>query len=216
MNELQYNECYLASHGYKCEVRVMATYRGSIYLNKIVTAEKNGQLGFVLLPAKEDVQHLLRIKGLEDRLPMAAKIVDVIEDKIFVIERVSGILLWENEDNLPAIDEIKRALGLLVASLQQVGLVHGDIRPWNIFYDANRKQFKVIDWGFSFFLENGPSDKTKGHLDARGHKPPYQDVDQIDASKTIQVIEGSLSYEDAWHHPSGEMFWRPKWGKLKN
>jgi Phosphotransferase enzyme family len=196
----------------------MATYRGSIYLQKIITAEKNGQNGFVILPPDDEARQLLRIQSIQCRLPMAAQILDVIESRIFVVARAPGVLLWEMEDGLPARDEIRLALDSLVESLKQVGLVHGDIRPWNVFYDASHKHYKIIDWGFSFFLDSPPcgKDSRLGHLAAGRHEPPYSHVDRDDVNRTIQIIAGELSCEDAWAHRPDELTWRPKWAKRKN
>jgi Ser/Thr protein kinase RdoA (MazF antagonist) len=49
-------------------------------------------------------------------------------------------------------DQLPSALAQFLISLGRVGLVHGDIRPWNILCDLNNKEFRIIDWGFSFFL----------------------------------------------------------------
>jgi hypothetical protein len=182
-----------------------------------VEAKKNGVSGFVHLSnSDEESKQLLRIKQIQERIPMAAKIVEVIEDRIFVIEKARGVLLWEIEDatRLPEFLEIQNALDSFVASLKSVGLVHGDIRPWNIFYDSGIRTFKIIDWGFSFFSNDGVPGRTRNHLRLRGHDSlPPETVDAADAWKTISVLKGEETFEAAWGHDSSEMLWRPSWAK---
>ncbi len=213
MRDLLYDECYLAFHGYKCEAEIRASYRGSTHLAKVLTAKKYGQVGFVCLPSHEDAQHFLRIQRIQDRLRGVAKIVDIIEERVFIVERAPGTLLWHIDDGLPDPEAIRSALDSFVGSLEQVGLVHGDLRPWNVFYDA-RKGFTVIDWGFSFFTRDSRSKKMLGHLEASGHKQPFLHVDRLDADRIIQLVEGKLGWEDAWGHPN-EITWGPPWAKRK-
>jgi RIO-like serine/threonine protein kinase len=108
----------------------------------------------------------------QEQLRMVPKLVYVAEN-IFLIEECGGTLLWEADDNAEFCDQLPSALARFVSSLARVGLVHGDIRPWNIFYDRNNKKFKIIDWAFSFFLGEDlsavPLWHLRDHLQARGH-----------------------------------------------
>jgi hypothetical protein len=213
MTNLEYDKCYLASRGYKCEVGIKASYRGSPSLSIVVTAEKDGQFGFVFLASGERAEHFLRIRNIQHKLPAVAKIVDVIENRIFVVQRAPGTLLWHIEDGLPKPDVVRTALDSLVESLEQLGLVHGDLRPWNVFYDLG-KGFTLIDWGFSFFLDRGPSEELKGHFEASRHHAPFQNVDRADADRITQLVQGKLGWEDAWGHPD-EVTWGHRWAKRK-
>jgi serine/threonine protein kinase len=126
------------------------------------------------------------------------------------------VLLWESDDNSAFLPQLPKALSQLLNSLGKVGLVHGDIRPWNIFYDTTNKEFKIIDWGFSFFigenLTQSPFWHLRDHLKSRGHNiSAPATIDTTDAEKTLQVVGGSLRYEDAWFHNAEEMTWRPPW-----
>jgi aminoglycoside phosphotransferase (APT) family kinase protein len=146
---------------------------------------------------------------------MAARL-SHLAGSVFLVEECAGVLLWENEDNSQFLAQLPAALNQLVDSLGRIGLVHGDIRPWNIFYDNSTKGFAIIDWGFSFFLDEDltrpPFWHLRDHLRARGHDiNTPQAIDRIDASKTLEVVSGRLRYEDAWKHQSQEMQWRPPW-----
>jgi hypothetical protein len=204
----------LARRGYKCAVAFRRSYRGSIHLSQIVTVDLGDSLGFALMLPPERVAHFRKTAAVQDQLPMAAKILEIVENRVAIVERVGGTLLWELEDNLPPVSEINHALGLFVSCLMRVNLIHADIRPWNVFYDSTRKEFRVIDWGFSFFNGDQVDPKTRGHLQGRGYRDtPHQAVDGMDATKTVQVLRGEVSYESAWHHGPNEMEWRPKWAK---
>jgi hypothetical protein len=214
MRDLLYDECYLASHGYRCEAEIKASYRGSTHLSKVVTAKKDGQVGFVFVASHEDAQHFLRLRSIQDAFLGAAKIVDVIENRVFIVERAPGTLLWHIEDGLPEPESFRSALDAFVGSLEQVGLVHGDLRPWNVFYDP-RKGFTVIDWGFSFFTGDSRVMKMSGHFEASRHKQPFLHVDKLDADRIVQLVEGRIGWEDAWGHPN-EITWGPPWAKRKS
>ncbi len=148
---------------------------------------------------------------------MAARLSHV-EGSIFLVEECGGTLLWEIEDKSQFVNDLPAALDSSVDSLSRLKLVHGDIRPWNIFYDREHKIFRIIDWGFSFFLDEdlcaSPFWHLREHLKARGHKlSDAWQIDEVDARKTKQVVAGEWSYEKAWGHQADEMKWRPPWAK---
>jgi hypothetical protein len=154
---------------------------------------------------------LLKIKEIQQQLPLAAQITDVV-DKVFIVERAPGVLLWEMDDE--KAPDVSGQLYSFVSSLELVGLVHGDIRPWNIFYDAATKSIKVIDWGFSFFISDGIPQGALGHIRYRGHNPSQPStIDLNDADKTLKVLKGEISFESAWNHGPNERDWWPKWAK---
>jgi hypothetical protein len=209
-----HQRCVLAQRGYNCGVTFRRSYRGSHFLSQIVTADLGNKLGYVSMPPDHRIAHQLKIRSIQHELPIAAQILDVIENKVFVIEQAAGVLLWEIEDGLPSLAFVEEKLNSFVSSMQRVGLVHGDIRPWNIFYDKANDSVKVIDWGFSFFIGDQLEPKTLGHLQARGHDVSnLARVDRVDVERTLRVLDGKLSYEAAWRHGPNEIEWRPKWAK---
>jgi hypothetical protein len=213
--EVPMSECILKDQGYSCEVEVRPTYKGSRCYSTIIRASKDGNHYLVCKVPFWRVGHYRRIMQNQAQLRMVPKLVHVAES-IFLIEQCRGSILWEADENAQFSDQLPSALAQFVSSLGQVGLVHGDIRPWNIFYDRNNKEFKIVDWGFSFFLEEDLSKEPlwhlRDHLRARGHNlaKPHQ-VDHTDALKTEQIVKGTLRYEDAWRHQADEMEWRPSW-----
>jgi hypothetical protein len=183
----------------------------------VIRASKNGRHYIVLKVPFWQNAHYLRLIEIQEQVPMAAKLLHVAES-VFLLEECAGTLLWEIEDNSAFIGQLPRALDQLVASLGRVKLVHADIRPWNIFYEPTTKRFKIIDWGFSFFIGQNihepPFWHLRDHLRDRGHdiNAPHK-IDGVDAQSTLRVSKGELRYEDAWKHPTGEMEWFPSWAK---
>ena len=121
--------------------------------------------------------------------------------------------MWEIEDkdDLPSVKSLDDALQGIVRELRNSNLVHSDIRPWNLFY-SETKEFKLIDWGFSFFIGNQPFGNTTNHLRDRGHSErPHKDIDSVDAQRTLQVFKSEISPEDAWNHKYPSWSWRPNW-----
>jgi serine/threonine protein kinase len=176
---------------------------------------KDGQEFLVLKVPHWAVEHHRRIIQVQNRLPFVPKL-SYFQGPIFLMENCRGHLLWEMEDARQFSSLLPSALRSLVAALDRVGLVHADIRPWNIFFDPASREFRVIDWGFSFFsdcdLGAEPFWHLRSHLRARGHSlaSPMQ-VDRLDAEKVLQVVSGGLCYEEAWRHEPGEIAWQPPW-----
>ena len=208
MDTPPHQECILAQKGYNCGVTFRKSYRGALEVHQIVTADLGDKQGFAFIPPDGRRSHLLKIREVQQQLPLAAQITDVV-DRVFIVERAPGVLLWE----MDTVPNIADQLYSFVSSLEAVGLVHADIRPWNIFYDAATKSIKVIDWGFSFF--GWPPDPAIiPHLDTRGHLLYQQSpIDRIDAKKTLEVLRGDISFESAWNHGTNERDWWPPWAK---
>jgi len=159
--------------------------------------------------------HYQRLSQVQTNIPFVPKLTHLGET-IFLMERCQGSLLWEIEDRNAFAPALPSVLEKFVAGARAHGLVHADLRPWNIFYDAASGEFKIIDWGFSFFADQDlnlePFWHIRSHLHARGHPlaTPMQ-IDSTDAAKTLSVVNGTTSYEEAWHHAPTEMAWRPPW-----
>jgi Phosphotransferase enzyme family len=209
------SECILKDQGYSCKVEVRHPYKGNRAYSTVIRASKD-RIHYLLFQVPFwRVGHYRRIVQNQHQLKMVPKLVHFAES-IFLIEKCEGTLVWETDDNAQFCDQLPSALAQFVSSLGRVGLVHGDIRPWNIFYDRNNKEFKIIDWGFSFFLGEDLSKEPlwhlRDHLQARGHDlaKPHQ-VDHTDALKTEQIVKGTLRLEDAWLHQADDIEWRPSW-----
>src|SRR5215216_5568651 len=134
-------KCILKDQGYLCEVEVRHSYKGSRDYSTVIRVSKNEVRYLLFKVPFWRVGHFRRIIQNQAQLRMVPKLVHVAES-IFLIEECGGTLLWETEDNAQFLNRLPSALAQFVSSLRRIGLVHGDIRPWNIFYD--NKEFKII------------------------------------------------------------------------
>jgi hypothetical protein len=207
--EQELNKCVLAQNGYKCRVVVRPPFRGHTGLRPIITAERDGRVGIVTLVDKARLPHYQRIQAIQDRLQHVAKITDIV-DRAIITAAAAGTLLWEMESR-PPVELLRPRLEEFVTSLSRERLVHADLRPWNVFLDHQTASITVIDWGFSFFIGE-PDNRPEGHLHARGHQNTQLDrVDETDSARTLKVISGELSPEEAWFHTPDSWDWRAPW-----
>lgn len=211
------SDCVLISNGWNCEVIFRRAYRGTgepVLAIITGTKESPNQEGIIsAIKDRDQVERFKAIKGIQDQLPHAAKILEII-DNIVITEKVHGKLLWEIEDkvDLPSEESLESELLSIVGELKNSNLVHGDIRPWNLFYNSETKDLKLIDWGFSFFIGKRLFGNTQNHLNERGHSGrPHADIDSIDAQRTLRVFKREISPEKAWDHKEKSWSWRPNW-----
>lgn len=128
------SDCVLVSNGWNCEVIFRRAYRGTgepVLAIITGTKESPNQEGIIsAIKDRDQVEHFKAIKGIQDQLPHAAKILEII-DNIVITEKVHGKLLWEIEDkvDLPSEESLESELLSIVGELKNSNLVHGDIRP---------------------------------------------------------------------------------------
>ncbi len=190
----------------------MAAYRGSpepVWLRILVETDS-----MKTIAVTDYYKKLKSIVAVQNQIPLAARIhrlIRVSEDQaIALIEHHDGILLWELESDRPRLFEVKKFLDQLISDLRKAGMVHADLRPWNILYHPVSRMFKCIDWGFSFPIGGTKCDKTSAHLIERGHVSKNENIiDLIDADKTLKVLKHPDRLEAEWNHPPGFFKWKP-------
>jgi len=202
------NACLLARNGYRCSVEIRPPFRGHSGLSPIISVERGGFKGFAKIEKDERIKHHQRIKQVQDQLLYAPKIVEII-DRVVIVEWVAGTLVWDMASR-PDADQICGSLQCFADSLAKVELTHADIRPWNIILEETTGEIRVIDWGFSVFWND--TKHGQQHREDRGHRGRrIAEVDMEDVRRTIKVIRGELSPEEAWKHESSSWNWRPAW-----
>ena len=127
------------------------------------------------------------------------------------MEAAPGQLLWEM-DRPPDVSSIERSLYEFSAATHANGLIHGDVRPWNVVVD-DQNQIRVIDWNLSCFLD----DLRLGDRLLRGHFAKFHRslkineilrIDRIDAERIVALLRGQIRFPQAWaQNPS----WYPAW-----
>jgi len=137
-----------------------------------------------------------------------AKILDRVES-FLLWEEAPGKLLWELEDGRPSLGSIEDALREFVSAIGTVKLVHGDLRPWNVFFESKTKQFTVIDWGYSCFIGEQKSEDARLHISGRNPGVADAEVDGVDLGKTIASLRVPNRTEEIWKLPPNIFSWRP-------
>ena len=195
----------LIPHGYAVKYDNGPKARGFDRANACI-ATKVGKTFY----AFTDRGHYGRIKAVQDAIPHMARIDRIIED-VVLFEKADGKLLWDNLDPMPNIEDIERQLYEFAEGTKKCGLVHGDLRPWNVFFHKGR--ITVIDWDLSVFVEDMRPDRepVKGHY-ARAHpgRPVHAlaDIDIVDAGRFARLMRGESTYKEIkWDRPG----WVPQW-----
>jgi len=197
---------WLSNNGYtSCQIVAKTSYKGSVWPYRWIRAKRSGACYVIF--EKNDVERrrkrlcpLAELKAVLHKVPAASKIVEIIPFKpkvLVALEEASGFMnLWEIERSceLPSRSELESALIQLLESLEAINWVHGDIRPWNIFFDPKGRIFIFIDWWES---------KTKN--------PENAEKDRQDVRNILSLFDGNATLEDLWGHPYFTMTWSPNW-----
>lgn len=203
----------LRAHGYLPETTVRPSYRGSSAGPQPITrVTKEGFKGYAAdASAAGMLEHLRRIESVQDQIPHVARIHEFV-DTIVVIEEGTGTLLWELETAPQHIATIRAAVEETSRALRQIGLVHADVRPWNLVFEETAGKLTLFDWGYSFFTNEPSFGNLDAHLAARGFdRTRGHDITQHDIEACLAILEGSRRPEDIWHHQHWEFWWRPSW-----
>ena len=197
---------WLIENGYtSCEIVARASYKGSIWPCRWMRATKSGQPYFIVQKNLEKKASLEKLEWVLRNIPNAAKIDRIVSIKskllVFLEEVVGFRNLWEIEDNseLPMREDLKSALNQLIQSLLKVRWVHGDLRPWNIFFNPMTRGFSFIDWWSS-----------------RALTPDEEENDRRDSEKVLTLFDGKDNLENIWKQQYFTMTWNPPWVKRES
>jgi hypothetical protein len=205
-----YRDSILIANGYQARYEVREKCRG-LGNTTVCRATKNG-LEFY---AFRDPGHYMRIMAVQNAIPHMAKFFAFVQD-VALIERVRGQLLWDL-DQLHDIDRIEKQLIEFAEGTTANGLIHGDLRAWNVIADDHRG-IRVIDWNLSSFVDQ----LHAGHelVGPNGHYTQYHPerkwnelagVDIVDAKLNTSLMRGEIGYREAW--PGERPGMLPRWCK---
>lgn len=158
--------------------------------------------------------------------PMVGPIKDIV-----LLEEAHGQMLWEMETS-PNPDVVESQLVEFAIAAKNYGLIHGDLRPWNVFFDDDRG-IQVIDWWcLSSFvddllpraelpprradlLEEGHYAKFHPDLVAQGK---FTEIDLADARLIGRLLRGEIDLSDsqawqAYYRSLGQFRWRGCWNR---
>jgi hypothetical protein len=219
----------LSLEGYVVTTSLREKYRGAGRPQNVCTATKSGVTYYAFKVRTSDcihdrADHYQRIRTIQDSIPRMARMVGPFED-VVLLEAAHGHLLWDlDQAPDPAIVEaqlIEFALGT-----RKNHLVHGDLRPWNVFFD-NERGVQVIDWWcLSSFVDDllprGVLPARRADLLGQGHYVKFHpelvaqgkltEIDQEDARRIGKLLRGDIGLSEAWR-PVYQISPRPAWCK---
>jgi len=217
-------EDMLSPQGYRLQYVTREKYRGSAPTTLCI-AVKGGVKHYVFrIGAPDCPEHHRRIQGIEDVSHRMARF-EVTDQGVLLSVEASGQNLWEME---PAPDPHIAEAQLIEFALwtQKHQLIHGDLRPWNVFFDSE-VGVQVIDWrDLSAFVDDllprGELPPRRSDLLGHGHyatahadlvaQGNFTEIDLRDARSIGKLLNGDIGLAAAWprgSHPS----WRPSWCK---
>jgi hypothetical protein len=128
-----------------------------------------------------------------------------------LLEEAHGHLLWDL-DKAPEPAVVEAQLMEFARGTEKNLLIHGDLRPWNVFFDSERG-VQVIDWWFlSSFIDDllprGPLPPLRADLLGEGHYVKFHaslvaqgrltEIDQEDARRIGRLLRGEFGLSEAW------------------
>src|ERR1700730_8925526 len=126
----------LSAYGYQARYEERPKERGSDASRHCI-ALKGGLEHFAFRVCPPDhPDHYQRIRSVQDSIPNMARMVGPVED-VDLLERASGEKRWEM-DSAPGYAQIvEDQLIEYALGTKNNQLIHGDLRPWNVFFDKN-------------------------------------------------------------------------------
>jgi len=148
----------------------------------------------------------------------------VVIDDIVLLEKARGQKLWEMETAPQYADTVEYQLIEFARSTQDNQLIHGDLRPWNIFFDAEQG-VQVIDWiCLSSFVDDLVGDQPRRRDLVEGEDAHYvkfhsglvarrnfAEIDLADARLIGQLLKGDIRRLGAAWPRADPRPWYPHW-----
>jgi hypothetical protein len=219
----------LSSEGYVVTTSLREKYRGAGRPQNVCTATKSGVTYYAFKVRTSDcihdrADHYQRIRTIQDSIPRMARMVGPFED-VVLLEAAHGHLLWDL-DKAPDPAIVEAQLIEFAVGTRKNHLIHGDLRPWNVFFD-NERGVQVIDWWcLSSFVDDllprGVLPARRADLLGQGHYVKFHpelvaqgkltEIDQEDARRIGKLLRGDIGLSEAWR-PVYQISPRPAWCK---
>ena len=217
----------LSPLGYKVTYCTREKYRGAEPA-ELCIAIKDGlkHYGFKIGPL-DSSDHHRRIQQIQDTIPHMTKIV-VPSDGVVLSIEAQGQNLWDIEP-APEAGIIEDQLLEFARATEAHHLVHGDLRPWNVFFDP-KHGVQVIDWrDLSAFVDDllpcGDHPPRRGDLlsEANGHykkvhpdlvaQGNFTEIDRMDALLIGKLLRSEIRLRETWP-PDSLPSQGPSWCRL--
>ncbi len=219
-----YRESILSQRGY--EVRYETRYTRGAGAKRVCIAIKDGVRSFAFRIGHECPDdcpdHYQHIQNIQTSIPHMARMVGPIRD-VVLLEAARGEMLWHMA-NRPDPSLVEDQLTEFALATKHNGLINGDIRPWNVFFDRDHG-VQVIDWWcLSAFVSDliGEPPRRRDLVEGKGHyarlhpdlvsQRKFTDIDLSDARLIGRLLRGEieLSDKEAWlgeYRSMGRFLW---------
>jgi len=171
-------------------------------VSRICIASKDDREFFV---HNQQAEFYRKLHGVQGSIPRIAKIERQIEG-VTLIERAKGDLLW-HFDSPPVAAVVEDQLLEFAAATTLNGLIHADIRPWNIFLDS-KQNLTVIDWSQAHFYGDNIDLQPTHHESAADKSLKINQIDTDAAHRVGRLIRREITIQEMGH---GRMNWSPSW-----
>jgi Phosphotransferase enzyme family len=209
----------LSPLGYEVAYKDIRKHRGSDAMLRTCFAIKGGVKYYAFkICGHDNPDHYRRIQSIQASIPRMVRMEGPIED-VVLLEEARGEILWEVEP-VPDPAVVENQLIEFALGTKANQLIHGDLRPWNVFFDKDCG-VQVIDWWcVSSFVDdligNEPRrrDLIEGHY-ARFHanlvaQRNFTVIDLADAHRIGKLLRGDIGFSQAWP-ASSPWPWYPAW-----
>jgi hypothetical protein len=214
-------EDILSPLGYQLEYITREKYPGSAVERLCIASRGSVKHYAFRISAPDHPDHHRRIQSIADSTPRVAAIVGPFEDIVLSVE-AKGQNLWSMATP-PDPATVEGQLLEFAGWTEAHNLIHGDLRPWNVFFD-DHFGVQVIDWrNLSAFVDDLlPRDGVpprridllgEGHY-AKFHPDlvalaKFTEIDRRDAMLIAKLLRGEIGIREAWlgPHPT----WFPDW-----
>ena len=194
---------------YQCRPK----YRGAGSVKVCIATKNTVNYYATRIPPPDTPGHHCRIVNIQNSIPRMARLVGPFDD-VILAEEATGTSLWDL-DSVPDCGRVERELVEFAHATQEHNLIHGDLRPWNVYYD-DRYGVQVIDWvSLSSFVDDligqdpRRHDLTQDQNGVKGHywrfhpaliaQQAFTEIDVTDARLIGKLLKGEMRrLRDAW------------------
>jgi Phosphotransferase enzyme family len=219
-----HRQAVLSAQGFVVRYDVLPRDRGAPGSTHCI-ATKDGikYFAFTILPP-EHPDHHKRIASIQESIPHMARIVGPFDD-VVLLEKAPGQKLWEMDNAPDYAVTVEHQLIQFALATKKNNLIHGDLRPWNLFFDPDRG-VQVIDWLYLSSFVNDLIGDPPRRADLIGEGKHYfkfhrdlvverrfTDIDLEDARIIGKLVRGEIGrLSDAWPQ-ADRRTWYPQWCK---
>lgn len=204
------SESSLTKFGYSLHRISQQKYRGLVPSNHLIATADGVE--YFALEVPDYKPNYARLVTVQNQIRHMAQIC-LPSPEWLLSRRARGANLWDL-DTISASSREMIATKLIefAHDTKRAGVIHADLRPWNVFVD-NSGGIEVIDWNLMCFADEIATrpDLMTGHY--KNFNPGLLpdrilDIDMADAQRMARLLKGDIRFEEAWNQsPPGYPAW---------